>query len=87
MGLRIAGWLGLGAAGSLLAGCALLSPLPEPSDVAGRLATFPTRGLPLQGEVTVHWNERQIPFIEAEHDRGTRPSRLVWCMRICAWGR
>ena len=68
MRLHILGWLGLGAAGSLLAGCALLSPLPEPSDVAGRLAVFPTRDLPLQGEVTVHWNERQIPFIEAEHD-------------------
>jgi penicillin amidase len=30
---------------------------------------FPTDGLPLQGPVTVWWNERQVPFIEATTDR------------------
>ncbi len=64
----IASWLGLGVAGSLLAGCALLSPLPKPAGLAERLAAFPTRGLPLREPVTVFWNERQIPFIDAATD-------------------
>lgn len=60
--------LGLGIAAGLTAGCSLLSPLPDPTSLTERLAAFPTAGLPLRGAVTVHWNERQIPFIEAEHD-------------------
>ena len=60
--------LGLGIAASLMAGCSLLSPLPEPAGLTERLAAFPTRNLPLRDTVTVYWNERQIPFIEAEHD-------------------
>ena len=60
--------LELGIAASLMTGCSLLSPLPEPAGLTERLAAFPTTGLPLRGTVTVHWNERQIPFIEAEHD-------------------
>ena len=56
------------AAGLVLSACALLAPLPERKDVAGRLAAFPTRGLPLEGRVTVYWSERQIPFVEAETD-------------------
>ena len=53
---------------SLLAGCGLLTPLPEPTTVDQRLAEFPTRGLPLAGKVTVHWTKRHIPFVEAETD-------------------
>ena len=60
--------LGLGMAAGLMAGCSLLSPLPDPAGLTERLAAFPTAGLPLRGAVTVHWNERHIPFIEAEHD-------------------
>ena len=60
--------LGLGIAAGLMAGCSLLSPLPEPASLTERLAAFPIAGLPLRGAVTVHWNERQIPFIEAEYD-------------------
>ena len=56
------------AAGGLLAGCALLAPLPAPTGLAERLAAFPTRGLPLRAPVTVRWNDRHIPFIEAEDD-------------------
>ena len=56
------------AAGLVLSACALLAPLPERKDVAGRLAAFPTRGLPLEGRVTVYWSERQIPFVEADSD-------------------
>ena len=60
--------LAVGAAALLLSACALLAPLPKPKGVAARLEAFPTRGLPLEGRVTIRWNERQIPFIEAESD-------------------
>ena len=60
--------LAAGAAALALAACALLAPLPEQEDVAERLGAFPTRGLPLDNPVTIHWSERQIPFIEAESD-------------------
>ncbi|MDZ3838686.1 MAG: penicillin acylase family protein [Rhodospirillales bacterium] len=53
---------------TLLAGCALLRPLPEETSVDERLKAFPTTGLPLQGRVQVMWDDHQIPFIEAEHD-------------------
>ncbi len=51
-----------------LSACALLTPLPKQKDVAQRLEAFPTAGLPLDGPVTIHWSEQQIPFIEAESD-------------------
>jgi penicillin amidase len=53
---------------TLLAGCALLKPLPKEASVGERLAAFPTTSLPLQGQVRVMWDDHQIPFIEAEHD-------------------
>lgn len=53
----------------LLSGCALFTSLPEPSTVDQRLAMFPAAGLPLERPVTIHWTERQVPFIEAETDR------------------
>ena len=65
---RLAPRIGLTLVSALLTGCALLAPLPKPAGLAERLAVFPTRGLPLRGAVTIYWNERQIPFIEAEHD-------------------
>jgi len=49
--------------------CAVFTPLPEPKTLDQRLAMFPTTGLPLQGPVTVWWNEHQVPFIEATTDR------------------
>jgi len=64
----LAVWLALGTAAVALSACALLTPLPKQKDVTERLEAFPTRGLPLDGPVTVRWNERQIPFIEAESD-------------------
>ena len=64
----IAVGLATGAAALALAACALLAPLPEQEDVAERLGAFPTRGLPLDKAVTIHWSKRQIPFIEAESD-------------------
>ncbi len=62
------GALGIVILSSLLAGCALLTPLPRPATLHERLAAVPRTGLPLEGEVTVYWDEHQIPFIEAEHD-------------------
>ena len=64
----LAAWLALGAAAVALSACALLTPLPKQKDVTERLEAFPTAGLPLDGAVTVRWNEQQIPFIEAESD-------------------
>ena len=60
--------LAIGAAAVALEACSLLAPLPEEKDVAARLETFPVRGLPVEGPVTIRWNARQIPFIEAERD-------------------
>ena len=60
--------LAIGAVALVVSGCALLAPLPEPKDVTERLLAFPIRGLPLEGSVTIHWSEQQIPFIEAESD-------------------
>ncbi|TVR98638.1 MAG: penicillin acylase family protein [Rhodospirillales bacterium] len=52
----------------LLAGCALLAPLPEPAGLDDRLTAFPTAEMPLERPVTIHWDEHQVPFIEAETD-------------------
>ena len=65
---RVAAGLAMGAAMLSLSACALLTPLPRQKDVAERLAAFPTTGLPLEGRVTVYWNDRQVPFIEAGTD-------------------
>ncbi len=53
----------------LIANCALLTPLPRPATLHERLAAVPRAGLPFEGKVTVHWNDHQIPFIEAASDR------------------
>ncbi len=34
-----------------------------------RLAAFPTGPLPVEQPVTIHWNDFQVPFIEAQTDR------------------
>ncbi len=52
----------------LLGGCALLAPLPDKTTLDDRLATIPAQGLPLKGRAIIHWDQHQIPFIEAEHD-------------------
>ncbi len=52
----------------LLAGCALVAPLPDETSIEQRLSAFPASGLPLEGRVTVYWDKHQIPFIEAERD-------------------
>lgn len=52
----------------LLGGCAVLTPLPEPSTLGQRLDAFPTSDLDLQGPVTIHWDAHQVPFVEAASD-------------------
>ncbi|GGF39519.1 penicillin amidase [Aliidongia dinghuensis] len=42
---------------------------PGTIDLAARLAMLPTRGLPVMSPVEIHWNDRQVPFIEAASDR------------------
>jgi penicillin amidase len=51
-----------------LGGCGVLAPLPAPTTLEQRLAAIPAQGLPLRAPVTIHWNDRQVPFIEASHD-------------------
>lgn len=64
--LRNAGAAAVAAAG--LASCALFTAVPDPAAVPDRIAMFPAGGFDLRGPVTIHWNERQIPFVEAAHD-------------------
>lgn len=62
---QVGGWALLGL---LAARCALTMPTPRHQDLSERLRAIPTRGLPLRGLVVIHWNQHQVPFIEADHD-------------------
>lgn len=42
---------------------------PAPVSTRERLAMLPTQSLPVRAPVVVRWDDRQIPFIEAESDR------------------
>lgn len=55
-------------AGLVLGGCSLLTPLPDPVSGNDRLSAFPTDDLPIDGRVSVYWNENAVPFIDAEKD-------------------
>lgn len=57
------------AMGAILAGCAVLTPLPEPISTEQRIATIPATDVPVDAPVRIHWNDNQVPFIEAESDR------------------
>ncbi|MEO1334946.1 MAG: penicillin acylase family protein, partial [Myxococcota bacterium] len=52
-----------------LNGCALFTGLPERSTLSDRLKAIPQDDLPLEKPVVIHWDEHQIPFIEAQTDR------------------
>ena len=52
----------------MVTGCGLLSPFPAATTLEERLAAFPRETVPLEHPVTIHWDEHQIPFIEAETD-------------------
>lgn len=45
-----------------------LTRFPKPSTLKQRLAMIPIAGAPLAGDVTIHWNDHKIPFIEAARD-------------------
>ena len=60
--------LGVALISFFVAGCAVLRPLPSESTIDQRLAAFPSETLPLERPVAIHWNEHQVPFIEAETD-------------------
>lgn len=52
-----------------LSGCLGFPPRAGSIGLERRVASFPAQGLPLHAPARVHWNEHQIPFIEAEDDR------------------
>ena len=52
----------------LIAVRALFTRRPARTSLDQRLSVFPTMGLPVLGKVAVHWDDHQIPFIEAEYD-------------------
>ncbi len=64
-------WACLAAMGgaSLMSGCVLFTTLPEASNLSARLSAMPVTDLPLEKEVVIHWDDHQIPFIEAQTDR------------------
>jgi penicillin amidase len=66
--MRLARLLAGTAMGAVLAGCAVLMPLPEPRSIDERLAAIPVADAPLANPVAIHWNAFQVPFIEAESD-------------------
>jgi penicillin G amidase len=67
-GRRTWQWLVPLLCSGLLTGCSLFRPLPKATTIEQRLAGVPNKRLPLQGRVTVYWDEHQIPFIDAETD-------------------
>jgi penicillin amidase len=52
----------------LIGGCALLAPLPPETTLQQRLAQFPIDSLDVKDRVVIHWDQHQIPFIEAQRD-------------------
>ena len=65
---RLSRIAGLTVLAGLLSACSVLAPLPADTSREDRLKAIPTAGLSLEGRVTIHWDEHQIPFIEAERD-------------------
>ncbi|MBT3810704.1 MAG: hypothetical protein HOF99_14470 [Rhodospirillaceae bacterium] len=66
--MRLANLLAGTAMATILAGCAVLTPLPEPVTIDQRLDAIPVSGTPVDAPVRIHWNKFQVPFIEAESD-------------------
>ena len=52
----------------LLLAYAAVKPFPRPTTLEQRLAAFPRDGLPLADEVSIYWNEHQVPFIDCRAD-------------------
>jgi len=51
----------------ILSACRVL--FPRKVSLDARLSSFPVAGLPLEGTVRIYWNDRQVPFIDAQSDR------------------
>jgi len=57
---------------------------PPPVTLAERLAAIPAGDAPVGAPVTLHWNDQQVPFIEAASDRdaavglGVAHAHLRW---------
>jgi penicillin amidase len=47
---------------------AVVKPLPRKTSLRQRLDAFPKDSLPLKERAVIHWNEHQVPFIEAVTD-------------------
>lgn len=60
--------IGLIMLSGLLSACSVLTPLPKATSLDDRLGAIPTAGLKLAGKVTIHWDDHQVPFVEAERD-------------------
>jgi penicillin amidase len=65
---RLSKFAGMTVLTSLLSACSVLSPLPAETTSDERLNAIPVAGLTLEGAVTIHWDDHQVPFIEAERD-------------------
>lgn len=50
----------------LTGGCSAL--WPDDRETEERLSVFPTDELPLESEVSLRWNDYQVPYIEADND-------------------
>ena len=66
--MRFARLLAGTAMATVLAGCTVLTPLPEPLTTEQRLAAIPLEGVPISAPVRIHWNDQQVPFLEAQTD-------------------
>ena len=56
---------GLTVLAGFLSACSVLAPLPAETSSEDRLRAIPIAGLSLDGKVTIHWDDHQVPFIEA----------------------
>lgn len=66
--MRLARLLAGTAMATVLAGCAVLTPLPDALTTEQRLAAMPVAGAPVSAPVRIHWNDQQVPFVEAQTD-------------------
>ena len=65
---RLFKFAGLTVLAGLLSACSVLAPLPAETSSEDRLKAIPVEGLAPAGKVTIHWDDHQVPFIEAEKD-------------------
>ena len=64
----IAAKLSTVAVAALVAGCSLLTGVPDRVSIESRIDGMPTAGLNLEAPVEVRWNANMVPWITAESD-------------------